>query len=183
MIYKCLGVLTLALTLTACCSNAIRNTYTDSTPDEIQLLISTKYEKSLYAVGTAHGPDESIALNKATVQARAEIARIFRSSIELLEKDFVEALHEQAAGEYTQVLKLFSQLEISGSRVEKTMIRKDKDNLYSAKVLVVVSAEQVKELLDRKLRDYTSFKATKAYRELEQRVELERKLKNEISVE
>ena len=70
-------------------------------------------------------------------------------------------------------MEIFSTLEISGSKIAKSMVRREKQDLYSAKVLVVVSAEQLKSIIDQKLRDYTSFKATRAYRELEKRVERE----------
>ena len=162
------------LFLFAGCTNRTTSSYSDSIPNEIQKLINNKYAESLHAVGTSRGPEESIAISKAIVQARAEIAREFKSQVEVLQKDYVEAIEDHSAGEYNEVIGVFSSLELIGSNVAKVMIRKEKDDLYFAKVLVVVSAGQFKDLIDQKLRDYTSFKATKAYKELQERVAREK---------
>lgn len=170
----------LAAVLMNGCTQSSRKGYSDPVPDEIQRLIKGKYSNSLYAVGISTGPDESIAINKATLQARAELSREFKSQIEVLQKDYQEALQGQVSGEYNQVMEIFSTLEISGSKIAKSMVRQEKQDLYSAKVLVVVSAEQLKDIIDQKLRDYTSFKATRAYRELERRVEKENRRNTDV---
>ncbi|NLG19351.1 MAG: hypothetical protein GX556_18670 [Fibrobacter sp.] len=165
--------LMLVMLLMSGCGSRVRKGYEDSVPGEIRSLINSKYANSLHAVGTSSGPEEAIAIDKAALQARAEIAREFKSQIDVLQKDYQEALHGQATGEYKQVMELFSRLELSGSKVVKSMVRKEKNDQYHAKVLVAVSAEQLKGIIDQKLRDYTSFKATRAYKELEKRVEKE----------
>lgn len=178
---KALGTLILitAVMFSSCGSQKIAKGYVDSTPDEINQLITKKYSTSVHAVGTASGPDEMIAINKATLQARAEIARQFRAEVEVLQKDYQELVVENPSGEYNEVMEAFSALELNGSQIVKAMVRKDKADYYSAKVLVVVSAGQLKDIVDQKMRDYTSYKATKAYKELENRVEKEKSLQRE----
>lgn len=169
----------LLVLLVGCISQKLNKGYVDSVPDEIQHLIAKKYSGSLSAVGTASGSEELIAVNKAVLQARVEIARQFKSEIEVLQKDYEEQVGESASAEYNEVMNAFSMVELNGSQIAKTMIRKDKFKTYSAKVLVVVTAEQLKNIIDNKMQDYTSYKATNAYKELESRVEKEKKLQNE----
>ena len=167
---------TISLMLSSCAGTKPGKGYVDDTPDEIEKLIKKKFSETVFAVGTATGPEEGIATRKATMQARAEIAREFKSQIDVLQKSYEESVNDKSIEEYSQVIEVFATLEISGSKVEKSVVRKEKDDTYSAKVLVVVSAEQVKAIIDEKMQAYTSFKASKAYKELEERVARERKL-------
>ena len=147
--------------------------YVSDIPSEIQKLIKDKYSEALYSVGTATGPNEGIAKRKATMQARAEIAREFKAQIDGLKKMYEEAVNNKSLEEYKQTIEIFASLEVSGSKIAKSMVRKEKTG-YSAKVLVVVSAEQLKAIIDEKMQALTSFRASKAYKELEERVEKER---------
>ena len=148
--------------------------YVTDTPDEIEKLIKKEYSEAIHAVGTATAPDEGSATRKATMQARAEIARQFKAQIDVLQKSYEESVNDNAVQEYRQAAEVFATLDISGSKIAKSLVRKEKDNSYSAKVLVAVTAEQLKALLDEKMQAYTSFKASKAYKELEDRVARER---------
>ena len=148
--------------------------YEDSTPSEMRDLIDKKYSQSIYSVGTATGPTEAIASDKATMNARADIARTFKAQIDVLEKQYTESVNNKAVEEYKQVQETFASLEVSGSKVVKTMVRNEDKGIFSAKVLVVVSAEELKAMIDEKMQAYTSFKASKAYDELEKRVAKEK---------
>jgi len=148
--------------------------YTDPATDEINELIKKKYSEAVYVVGSATGPKEDFALRKATAQARAEIARVFKSQIDVLQKSYEESVNKEALEEYSQVLEIFASITLSGSTVAKEMARLEKDGSYSAKVLVVVSAEQVKAIIDEKMQAFTSYRAAQAYKELEERVAKEK---------
>jgi len=148
----------------------------DTVPVEIEKLIKDKHHDGLYAVGTARGADEMSAINKASMQARAEVARQFKITLSAIQRDYQEAAGERAGGEYSQVIEIFTTLELRGSRIVKSMVTREKDGHYVAKVLVVVSAQEIKVLLDERFRAYTSVRASKAYRELAARAEQERKL-------
>ena len=147
--------------------------YSDAIPEEIQRLIKQSYSEGIYAIGSAVGPNENVAVDKAGLQARAEIAREFKSQIDVLQKEYEDQTGDHASNEYSQVMEIFAQLDISGSKVAKTLIQKNGGD-FSAKVLIVVSAEQVKNIFDEKLSSFTSFKASKAYHELEERAKRER---------
>lgn len=155
--------------------------YSDTVPDEIQRLIKQFYADGIFAVGTGTGPDESVAANKATMSARSEIAKQFKAQIDVLQKEYDEDVNDKTSGEYSQVTEIFAQLDIGGSKVVKTLVHQEPGKDYSAKVLVVVSAEQVKNMLEQKLSSYASFKASKAYKELEERAQRERKSQEHMS--
>jgi len=168
------GLLAVFMLMTfGCGPKPMNRGYSDSVPEEIQRLIKQHYSEGIFAVGTAVGPNEDIAVNKAGLQARAEIAREFKSQIDVLQKEYEDQTGDRASNEYSQVTEIFAQLDIGGSTVAKTLIQKN-SNDFSAKVLVVVSAEQVKNIFDEKLGSFTSFKASKAYRDLEERAKRER---------
>lgn len=169
--------LSIVIAIANCAGSKPGAGYVDDTPDDIQKLINKEYKEAVYAVGTAMGSDEGTATRKATVQARAELAREFKSQIDVLQKSYEEAINDKTIEEYQQATEIFATLEISGSKIAKSMVRKEKDDTYSAKVLVVVSAKQLKAIIDEKMQAYTSFKASKAYKELEERVTKERENK------
>lgn len=160
--------------LSGCAGTRIGHGYVDDTPDEILRLIDREYSESVYAVGTATGSDEGLAMRKASLQARSELARQFKAQIDVLQKNYEESVNERTVGEYQQVTEIFAALAVTGSREALSVVRQEKDGSYTAKVLVVVSAEQLKAMLDEKMQSYTSFRASKAYEELEERVARER---------
>lgn len=175
-IFRGIIVVTVSFTLINCAGAKPGTGYVEDTPDDIQKLIKKEFSEAVYAVGTATGPDEGTSTRKATLQARAEIAREFKSQIDVLQKSYEESINDKAVEEYQQATEIFATLEVVGSKIAKSMVREEKDGTFSAKVLVVLSAEQLKALMDEKMQAYTSFKASKAYKELEERVERERSL-------
>lgn len=175
-------VVGLSLCLMNCAATKPGKGYVDNTPDEIQKLIDKKYKQSMHAVGTATSGEENTATSKATVQARAEIARVFKVQIDALQKLYEESVNNKELGEYKQAVEIFASLELDGSEIAKSMVRKEKKG-YSAKVLVVVSAEQLKKMLEERMAAITSFKASKAYKELEDRVAKENQAAQEAEKE
>jgi hypothetical protein len=163
------------ISLAGCAATKPGTGYIDDTPDEIQRLIEKSYKNGLYSVGTAFAADEAMARTKAVMQARAEIARQFKVQIDALQKGYEESVGGAATEEYSQVVEIFAMLELDGSAIAKSMVRRGPGDGYSAKVLVVVSAQRFKALVDEKMRAYTSYKASQAYKDLEGRVRQERK--------
>jgi hypothetical protein len=162
------------LAFAGCNPKPVNRGYQDDVPPEMQRLIDKEYQEAMYAVGAASGPTESIARDKAVMAARAEIARLFESQVDVLQKRFEETVNQDDIEEYQQVMETFATLEVRGSQIAKSMVRPEKSGNYSAKALVVVSAEQMKQIVDEKLSSYTSFRAARAYKELEERVKRER---------
>jgi len=148
-----------------CASNNVSKGYVNVVPDEINKLIKTEYSEDIYAVGTAVAKSEGVALVKAALQARAIISRQFESKVAALQNDYKEEINGRPAGEFTSIISELTNVTLVNSTEALSMVKKENGE-YKAKVLVVISSEQLKDMLDQKLRDYTSFRASKAYEEL-----------------
>lgn len=170
-----IGIVVVLSLLLHCAGSKPSFEYTDEIPEEIQKLIKQLYVDAVYSVGTASDRNEGVAIRKATLQARAELVRQFQTQIDVLQKSYEESINDKTVEDYQQAIEAFATLEVSGSKAVKSLIRKDEEGLYTAKVLVVVSAERLKTIVEDKLQNYTSFKASKAYQELEERVAREKK--------
>jgi hypothetical protein len=140
----------------------------------MQDLINSKYSQALHAVGTAVGPNEGIAQQKAEMQARAELATIFQAQVDNLKKSYQEAVNDKAMEEYKNTIEIFTHITISGTQTAKAMIKTLDNGSFQAKVLMVLSAESLKALVDEKMNAMTAFKATQGYKELEDRVTKEK---------
>ena len=148
--------------------------YRSTLPGEITKLIEKEYKNSIYAVGSDEAEKEDIAIRKAEMQARAAIAREFKSQIDQLQKNYEGSVNDKSIEEYSTVIENFSTIKLENARVVKSMVKDVAGGMVSAKVLVVISAAQLKESVEDRLGDYTSFKASKAYSELEERVASEK---------
>ena len=160
----------MSLLLVSCGPKPVNKGYESDVPDEIQRIIDSKYSEAINNVGTGTGPSELIAKDRAILKARGEIARQFKTQLDALQKSYTESVNNKAVEEYTEAMKAFVSISLEGTKEVKAMIRHESDGNYTAKVLVVLAAEQVKALVDQKMQAYTSFKASKAYEELDARV-------------
>jgi hypothetical protein len=167
----------IACGLAACAGPKPGAGYTDAVPGELRELIEEKHSQGLYAVGSAVASKEGLAVRLAAARARAELAREFTARIDALQKSYQLQVNDQDNDEYQETIEILTSLELSGSTIVKSMVRPARDHSYDAKVLVVVSAEQLKKVIDREMHAYTSFRASKAYKELEERVRRERELR------
>lgn len=138
-------------------------------PRAIEKLMNKEYAKSVKAVGMGTHPDKITAVKKARLDAKQQIARQFREEISLLQKSFVEAVNEKKLEEMKETVEGFANIELSGVEEIKTMYTEGK-NGYTGYVLMAVSAETLKNMIDERTNQLTNFKAMKAYKELEERV-------------
>lgn len=141
----------------------------EANPRAIQELIDGKYSEGLWNVGTAEGPNEGVAIRKATMQARGELARQYRSKIDVLQKSYEETANKELVDEYNQVLEILSTLRLQGSIPVKELVQKKADGTYTAKVLVVVSANDVVAQIKEKARAFTSLKTIQEFKTLEEK--------------
>ena len=170
-VIKSFLLLTMFSVLVSCASRPeAGDGYVDNIPQEIRDLVNQKYANSLYAVGTANGPNESIAENKATLQARSKLSQQFSTMVSTLQKSYEEAVNEAAVEDYKQTIKAFSHLELKGSKVVKTMIRQEGARAYSAKALIVVDHKVLADYMKSKLNAYTSFKSEKNHQDLDKHI-------------
>lgn len=141
-----------------------------------------------YQPATGQSKDLQTAIDKAMSSARGELATRTEAQVTRLYKDFTEEVGTAEASNlrqlYTDVTEGIADQALHGSRAAKTHYVRE-GVTYRAFVLAempIGAAEE--ELLSRLSREeelYTEFKATKAFDELEDRVEEYRQFKKERS--
>lgn len=138
----------------------------------------------LMAVSTATSQDMQLAIDKAKNQARADIAQQLEVKMKGLEKNFRE---EVGTGEETQLLSQFTSVTKSvvsnvlrGVKVKQQQIKKE-GNVFRAYVLMEMPIGAASEDLLNKIKKqqemYTRFRATQAFKELEDEVDKYEKFK------
>ena len=142
----------------------------------------------LFAANTQTSQDMQLATDKATEAARADIARQLQVKIEGLQKRFSE---ETGTSNDAQLLQMFTQAEktvvdetLTGSRVKNQKIVKD-GNLWRSYVLVEYPIGTANEALMQQIKSnnqmYTRFRASQAFKELQEEVDKYEKYKKEQS--
>ncbi len=130
-----------------------------------------------YAMNTQVSQDLQLAINKATADARAEIARQVEVKVNGLQKRFME---ETGAGNNAQLLAMFTEatktvvsVALTGSRVAKQKTEKE-GNGWRAHVLVEYPIGAANQALQQQIKNreelYTRFRASQAYKELDEEV-------------
>jgi len=132
----------------------------------------------LFATGNGESQNLQVAIDKATMNARTEIARQLELQLNTMQKNFVE---EIGGGTDSELNQLFSETtkavvstQLMGSKAKDTQYREE-GGKYQARVLVEYSlaaakaalAEQIKK--DKNL--YTRFQASEGFKEMEKEVE------------
>jgi hypothetical protein len=131
-----------------------------------------------YAINTQVSPDMQLAINKATADARAEIARQVEVKVNGLQKKFME---ETGLGDNAQLLSMFTEANklvvstaLTGSRVAKQKTARE-GNGWRAHVLVEFPIGAASQALQQQLKNreelYTRFRASQAYKELDDEVQ------------
>ncbi len=129
----------------------------------------------IYAVNTATSQDMQLAYDKATTGARAELGRQVELKVSGLQKRFEEETgvgqDAQLMSQFTQATKTVVSTTMSGTRVKEKKHVKDGD-MYRAYVLVEypVGAANAALLQAIKANEqmYTRFRASQAYKDLDQ---------------
>ncbi len=132
----------------------------------------------IFVSRTATSQDMQLAIDKATTDARAEIARTIEIKMEGLQKRFDEevGVRENATllSQYTQATKTVVSESISGSEVKEKTISKDGD-IWRAYVLVQYPIGAANDALVKQLRKqeeiYTRIRSTETFNELETEVQ------------
>lgn len=127
------------------------------------------------AVGIAESRDTQMAIDKAKVAARKNLAQLVQVKIENLEKAFNEEVGEAKGSEINQVFssatKQITSQTISGS-VPKMQKYETKDGVTTAYVLMVLDPAIVDESLKNNSAKhlYERFRASKAFEELDKEI-------------
>ncbi len=142
-------------------------------PKAIEKLIEKDFKHAVKDVGMATHPDKIMAFKKARMDADVKIARQFEQEVSSLRKSYTEMVNDKSLEHQNDVNETFTLIKLRGSEVAKEMVTQGKDG-YTAYVLKVISAEKMKQLADQQSNSLTEFKATQAYKSLEERVAQEK---------
>ncbi len=132
----------------------------------------------LYAARTATSRDLGLAIEKAVTNARAEIARQYEVKVQGLTKSFQEEIGSSEDSEinqlFTQTVKTVVSTTLMGSRASKTKHVRDGNN-FRAYVLVeypIGAANQAfMNALKAQKNMYTRFRASEAFKEMDEEVQ------------
>ena len=160
-----------------CASNkALQSASTGDVPDWYSTL--PQDPNYLFAVASATSQDMQLAIDKAVVNARTEIARQTEVKVSSIQKRFDE---EVGAADNAQLMQQFSQAtktvvstSLTGSRVRSQKTAKD-GTIWRGYVLVEYPIGAASQALLNQIKGngqmYTEFKATQAYKELDDEVQ------------
>lgn len=142
----------------------------------------------LYGAASATSVDFQIALDKAKQDGRLNVAEQIESNIQGLIKKFDEEVGRTEDSEllqqYTRVSKNVVDQTLIGSRVKKSVVKKE-GNMFRAFVLMEVPLGKAREeLLNQLMMEnnktlYTRFRASQSFKELQNEVEELREFKKE----
>jgi len=132
-------------------------------------------ERNYYGTGSGESKDKQIAVDKAMLAARNDIARQIEISIDGMQKSFAEEIGSGADTElisqYTSVTKAVVSVTMKGS-VPKEQKSREKKGVYQAEVTVEYPKSAAKQqMLDEIKKNealHTRFQASRAFAELEQ---------------
>jgi len=135
---------------------------------------------NIAVVGVGTSTRQDIARDKARASAQAKLAESFETKVEVLKKKFTEELGSDMTNElnetFTNVIKTTSKTVLFGAIENKAKYFKDnKTDMISAGVVLYVSPDVMNQsLLDQmknKPKLYERFRASEAYKELEEEME------------
>lgn len=132
----------------------------------------------LFAVASATSQDMQLAIDKAVVNARTEIARQTEVKVSGIQKRFDEEVgmgeNSQLMQQFTQASKTVVSTSLTGSRVRSQKTSKD-GTIWRGYVLMEYPIGAASQALLNQLNGnslmYTQFKATQAYKELDEEVQ------------
>jgi hypothetical protein len=176
-----IAVVLTAITIAAGCRPTIK-----STPETRALVSSApswynsppKSSEYLYSAVTAESQDMQLAVDKAKAAGRAELAQQLSVKFDGIAKRFQEesGLGKQAelVDQFNQTYKLVVSQEMSGSRMKDQKVLPG-EGVYRAYVLMEIPAGDANKALMAKLSAqealYTRFRATQAFKELNDEIE------------
>lgn len=164
------------LSLVGCSSTTSLSSSDGKVPD--WYLNHTVDANYFYAPVTAESKDMQLAVDKATTDGRAEIGRQVEIKLNGLQKKFDEEVgvstNSTLLQMFTQATKTIVSTTLTGSKVEKKEVFKDGD-IYRAFVLVQYPVGAASEALAQQLKNkeelYTRYRATQAFKELDDEVQ------------
>lgn len=128
----------------------------------------------LAAVGIAQSKSLEIALSKAKMNARRELAQMLETKIESLQKSYAEETGQAADAEilaqFSSTAKAITSQQIRGS-VAKELKYETGDKIITACALMEVTPKIILDQFQKQEQLYTRFRASKAYEELDKEIQ------------
>lgn len=178
------SILLLALYLSGCGSSSLSSTDEGDIPE--WYMNPPDSPSYFYGVATATSRDMQISIDKATVDARNEVASQVEVKINSLQKSFTEEVGNEEVPtllqQFTSATKAVVSTSIKGSKVINKELVKDGDN-YRSYVLVQYPTTEPSIALMEQLKKneelYTRFRSSQAYKDLDAEVKKLEKSKAE----
>lgn len=128
----------------------------------------------IYASASSVSRDMELAISKATTEVRAKLARTLEVKVNSMQKKFEEEVgsgeNSELLSQFTQATKTIVSKELTGSKIIKKKIEKDGGN-WRAYVLAeypIGAAQQAfLNQISSDKNNYTRFRSTEAFKELE----------------
>ena len=132
----------------------------------------------IFSVSTATSRDVQMAIEKAKVNSRGELAQSMKERVQVLNKRFMEEVGEGEDSELldtmSRTIKTVSDEALVGVSVEKHEIQNE-NGIYRAHVLLSLPIGEANRQLKAKIQEnenlYARFRATQAFEELDKEVE------------
>jgi len=166
------------------CASAVRSDIT--APD--WYLSPPEDPNYLFGTSTSTSRDFQIALDKAKQDARLDVAEQIESHIQGLVKKFDEEVGRSEDSEllqqYTRVSKNIVDQTLIGSRVKKSVVKKE-GQMYRAFVLMEVPLGKAREellnqfMMESNKNIYTRFRSSQSFNELEEEIKKLREFEKE----
>ncbi len=170
------------LTLAVCigfsgCKSPPKMESDDSMFDYMQEEVAKIVEKGgLAEVGIAESRNTQLAITKAKVEARKNLAQLVRVKIENLEKAFIEEVGEASGSEINELFSSATK-QITSQTLQGTVPKMQKyetdDGITTAYILMVLNPD----IIDASLKNnnsakhlYERFRASKAFEELDKEI-------------
>ena len=163
-----LGLFAMALVVIAGCASSGGGWKTIKTPNDPNFF---------FATGTSESLDLQLAIDKATLNARAEIGRQLELKLNSLQKSFAEEVGDtdpELNKLYSSATEVVVSTQLSGSKIRDTKY-KEKNGKYHAVVLVEYPVSAANAALVNQIKKdqnlYTRFRASEGFKELEAQVD------------
>ncbi len=131
----------------------------------------------IYAAASSTSRDMELAINKASTEARAKIARNIEIKVNSMQKKFEEEVgggeNSEYLSQFTQATKTVVSKELNGSQISKKKLVKDGGNWRAyvlAKYPIGAAQKAFLNQISNNQNLYTRVRATEAFKELEKDV-------------
>lgn len=123
---------------------------------------------------------EDLALKKATLDGRAQIAQMFEVNMQILQKNFIEEVGSTATAEvnalFSDTTKAVSKTTLVGSRNLSTPITKKEGKKITVKVIVGIDPKTLNSSVLSEMKNsspnlYERFRASQSFSELQKEME------------